>query len=179
MEKTESLAMRLHLFHQKVGTLTKSRKAKAGAYSYSYFDINAIIDEVKPILNECGIVMMQPLDMIDGKLVMRTILINAYDSADRMEFTCPLAMLNKAQDMGSQTTYYRRYTAQSLLFLEAEDDDGKRANQSITTAQVNQIASLASDETIQTLLDKKGMNCLDDLNSDEANKLISYLRKVR
>jgi len=34
----------------------------------------------------------------------------------------------KAQDLGSEITYFRRYSLQSLLALQAEDDDGNLAH---------------------------------------------------
>ena len=37
--------------------------------------------------------------------------------------------LTDPQKMGSMITYYRRYTLQSLLGLQAEDDDGNSASQ--------------------------------------------------
>jgi hypothetical protein len=33
-----------------------------------------------------------------------------------------------AQALGSQVTYYRRYTLQSLMSLQADDDDGQKAS---------------------------------------------------
>jgi hypothetical protein len=36
----------------------------------------------------------------------------------------------KPQDKGSEITYYRRYNLLSLLDLEVEDDDGKKAQDS-------------------------------------------------
>ena len=39
-----------------------------------------------------------------------------------------MASLSDPQKMGSMITYYRRYTLQSLLGLQAEDDDANAAS---------------------------------------------------
>jgi len=44
----------------------------------------------------------------------------------RLSVTLPSA--STPQQLGSAITYYRRYTLQSLLSLQAEDDDGNEAN---------------------------------------------------
>jgi hypothetical protein len=44
-----------------------------------------------------------------------------------------LPQLNDPQKLGSAITYYRRYTLQSLLGLQAEDDDGNKASQPAKT----------------------------------------------
>jgi hypothetical protein len=44
-----------------------------------------------------------------------------------------MTVLNDPQKMGSMITYYRRYTLQSLLGLQAEDDDGNAASKAKPT----------------------------------------------
>ena len=40
----------------------------------------------------------------------------------------PLGDITDPQKLGGAITYYRRYTLQSLLGLQAEDDDGNTAS---------------------------------------------------
>lgn len=88
-----------------------------------YADINAFLAEVKKPLLKNGIVLLQPI--IDNKIV--TILQDCHSEA-KIESSLDLPVGVKAQEMGSYITYYRRYTLQSLLSLEADDDDGNEAN---------------------------------------------------
>lgn len=92
-------------------------------FKSKYFDINALVDTVKPILSEHGILLTQPI--IDG--VVKTILEDV-ESGETRESGIELPKDVKPQDVGSAITYYRRYTLQSLLALQAEDDDANRAS---------------------------------------------------
>ena len=50
------------------------------------------------------------------------------DTGDSVESSLLLPINLDAQKIGSAITYYRRYTLQSLLGLQAEDDDGNKAS---------------------------------------------------
>lgn len=100
-------------------------KDKANPFFKSkYADINALLAEVKPILNEHSVILLQPTTATG----LSTILLDA-DTGDTLaqsEITIP--PVQDPQKMGSAITYYRRYALQSLLALEAEDDDGNHAS---------------------------------------------------
>jgi len=108
-------------------------------YKSKYFDINSLLEQVKPILNKHGVVLLQGLTHIDGKLAIETMLLDSglggvsVKTEDggwhsgletkSISFTCPIPEGTDAQKTGSSITYFRRYALQSLLALEAEDDD--------------------------------------------------------
>jgi hypothetical protein len=96
-------------------------------YKSKYFDINSLLEQVKPILNKHGIILFQGLDNIDGKLALTTMLVGEQEKGEenRIVFTCPLPEVADPQKAGSAITYFRRYALQSLLALEAEDDDAQ------------------------------------------------------
>lgn len=96
-------------------------------FKSKYFDVNAILAEVKPILSKHGLVLMQGLVVIEGKNGLNTTILDA-DGKERIETNCLLPDLADPQKMGSAITYFRRYSLQSLLALEAEDDDGNSAS---------------------------------------------------
>ncbi len=118
-------------FQKKVGAITKD--STNPFYKSNYFDINKLIEVIKPILNEVGLVLLQPLENLNGKPALRTIVCDpeAKDMALAyiMDSTIPLPENPDPQKIGSIITYYRRYAIQSLLFLQAEDDDGNMATQ--------------------------------------------------
>jgi hypothetical protein len=50
------------------------------------------------------------------------------DGENSIESGVKLPEINDPQKLGSAITYFRRYTLQSLLSLQAEDDDGNMAS---------------------------------------------------
>lgn len=90
-----------------------------------YFDINTLLGEVKPILSKHGLVLTQGLDNLDGKICLVTCITMASDVQTNITYKCPLPECTDAQKYGSAITYFRRYALQSLLALEADDDDGE------------------------------------------------------
>lgn len=99
-------------------------------FKSKYFDINSLLAQVEPILNSHGLMLLQPLTNIvgDGRgEVVSTIYY--VETGDKLESSMTLPDLNDPQKMGSAVTYYRRYTLQSLLALQADDDDGNAASQ--------------------------------------------------
>lgn len=115
-------------FQQAVGKISKD--STNPFYKSKYFDINKLLEEVKPILNELGLVLVQALSHINGKPAIKTEL---YDVDNTEQFpllssTTPLPENTDPQKMGSTITYYRRYAIQTLLCLQADDDDGNLAS---------------------------------------------------
>lgn len=96
-------------------------------FNSKYFDINAILAEVKPILNKHGLLLIQGLEMSDGKFGIRTSIIDP-GSKDFISPFCEIPNLQDPQKQGSAITYFRRYALQSLLALEATDDDANLAS---------------------------------------------------
>ena len=92
-------------------------------FKSKYFDINKIISTLKPLLKKLDLVILQPLELVENKPVLRTIILEV-GSGEKVETVALLPEGLEPQKMGSAITYYRRYSLQSLLLLEAEDDDG-------------------------------------------------------
>lgn len=88
-----------------------------------YADINNILEDVKPILHANKLFILQPI--ADGQVM--TQIIDAVSGEIITQSALPINMAATPQQKGSEITYYRRYTLQSLLGLEAEDDDGNMA----------------------------------------------------
>jgi hypothetical protein len=91
-----------------------------------YADLNTILAEVKPVLHKHGLYILQPI--ADGQVFTR--IVDADTGATVCESSLPLSGGGTPQQRGSEITYYRRYTLQSLLALEAEDDDANAATPS-------------------------------------------------
>jgi len=91
-------------------------------FKNTYFDINTLLETVEPILESHGLMILQPLVLDE----IHTLIIDLSDDS-KIESRLKLPVLNDPQKMGSAITYYRRYTLQSLLSLQAEDDDANLA----------------------------------------------------
>lgn len=88
-----------------------------------YFDINTLIAEVKPTLLKHGLLLLQPVEHLEGKRTISTIVVET-ETGEEMKTTTYLPDVTDAQKFGAAITYFRRYALTSLLLLEAEDDDG-------------------------------------------------------
>lgn len=122
--QTPPLAQRLFLFQGEVEAITKD--ATNPYFKSKYFDINSLLAEIKPILQKHGIVVVQPLTTVGERPALRTVLFSSDSMDDAIESTIYLPENIDPQKMGSAITYYRRYALQSLLLLQAEDDDGEQ-----------------------------------------------------
>lgn len=95
-------------------------------FKNKYFDINTLIAEMKPVLQAVGLIVLQPLTVIDGKTAILTLVVDP-ETGEKIEHPLYLPESSDPQKMGSAITYYRRYALTSLFFLEAEDDDAQSA----------------------------------------------------
>jgi len=137
------LTQKLLEIQKEIGAVSKSETNPF--FKSKYFDINKLLEVTKPVLNKHGVVLIQGLSNIDGHLALETMILDS-DSDDAIKSICPLPEIEVTstdkngnvtkgldpQKMGGVVTYYRRYALQSLLALEAEDDDGNIASGKIT-----------------------------------------------
>ena len=101
--------------------LNPIRKTETNPFLKSkYFDINSLLEQVEPIIQEHGLILAQPIQQ--GKVT--TYLIDP-DTGDDLGSEIELPNIQDPQKLGSAITYYRRYTLVSLLALQALDYDGE------------------------------------------------------
>ena len=148
---------------KEIGTLSKN--SKNPFFKSAYLDLTALLEAVEPILQENGIILLQPLS--EGRVC--TILIDADDGSTIIESEISIPeSITDPQKLGSAITYFRRYTLKSLLAIAEQDDDG----------------NLAAKKTKPTLSDDKLTGCEDwtdaqkeavkskyKLNKEQLNKL--------
>jgi hypothetical protein len=145
--ETKNIYQKLYEAKQEIGKVAKN--AKNPHFKNTYADLNALIDAVEPILLEKGLLLLQPIK--EGKVF--TVITNVED-ATFVESYIDLPNGINPQQMGSAITYYRRYTLQSLLSLQAVDDDGQHASQPVKVAKTE--CDAPTFETIkQAILDGK------------------------
>lgn len=110
---------------KEIGALVKNQDNPY--FKSKYFDVNQIIEHLKPLLEKNELVVLQPLSNISGKMALET---NVYkkDGTLVISTVTPLPEAPDAQKYGSAITYFRRYALQSMFLLQAEDDDANGAS---------------------------------------------------
>ena len=162
-----SIYAKLLKVQTEVGAISKD--SKNPFFKSKYFDINSLISHVQPLLSENGLLLLQPIK--DGK--QYSIIIDT-ETGESVESSLELPNISDAQKLGSAITYFRRYSLQSLLGLQAEDDDANLASQkpsrkpALTTEQFEKTLN-ADAKGIKAVLDRFRMS--DDQRKQLNNKL--------
>tara|TARA_R110000744_G_scaffold6534_2_gene22816 strand:+ start:1999 stop:2529 length:531 start_codon:yes stop_codon:yes gene_type:complete len=122
----ENIFTKLQNLQKEIGTVSKD--ATNPFYKSKYFDINSLIKQLQPLLEKNNLVLLQPIESDfetnTEYVVTKLICPNTEKSIESRK---KLSTQSDPQKLGSEITYYRRYTLQSLLALQAEDDDGNKA----------------------------------------------------
>ena len=143
----KNLIKNLHTAKTEIGAISKD--SKNPFFKSKYFDINTILLNVEPILSKNGLLLLQPIR--DNKVLS---IIYDVESGESIESEMVLPILNDPQKLGSAITYFRRYTLQSLLGLQAEDDDGNKASKPVKidyTKEFNKLNSCKDLKELQTV----------------------------
>ncbi len=102
-----------------------------GKERYRFADLAQIQDKLEEPLERLRLLITH--QVVDGALLTT---LWDLDSEESLTSSIPLTT-HKAQDKGSEITYYRRYNLLALLDLKTEDDDGKKAQESKKTFSPN------------------------------------------
>lgn len=138
-------------------------------FKNKYADLPAVIDAIKPALNEAGIMFMQtPSPSDSGSLALTTRLL--HESGEWIEDTATVPLpKNDPQGYGSAMTYARRYSLAAMTGLYQDDDDGnaamKPAKEAVLNAQqieiINQTATEKGVKTANILKHYKAKTFAD------------------
>ena len=121
MENNKTLKVKLFEVKTKIDPIVKD--IQNTFFKSKYFDINKLLEHVEKELVEQRILLTQPI--LDNKVYS---ILEDLDSEEKRESYLELNPNISPQNKGSEITYYRRYTLQSLLGLIAADDDGNGAS---------------------------------------------------
>ena len=127
-----SIYKKLFEAKKEIGKISKD--SKNPFFKSKYFDVNSLLEHVEPILQKNDLVLVQPI--IDNKV--RTVLWDLI-SGESIHSEMTLPNIQDPQKLGSAITYYRRYTLQSLLGLQAEDDDANKASNRVNNQKANSV----------------------------------------
>ena len=143
---------------KEIGTITKD--AKNPFFKSNYLSLNGLIDAVEEVLVKNDLILLQP---IEAEWVKTKII--DIETGEEVSSEMHLPSIQDPQKLGSAITYYRRYTLQSLLGLQAEDDDGNSATKqtkeerkpSLTLDGFDYLIGKGTSEEINTALNSRRM----------------------
>ena len=105
-----------------IGNLSKN--SKNPFFKSAYLDLTDLLNAVEPLLQEQGLVLLQPI-------VNNSVFTQIVDSENNnviAQSNIDLPNIIDPQKLGSCITYFRRYTLKSLLAIAEGDDDGNLAS---------------------------------------------------
>lgn len=145
-------------------------------YKSHYADLNALFEQIKPIINEKGFVLVQ---LVNGA-VLETYLIHL-ETGECLHSTMDLLTAKPdMQQLGSAITYARRYALLPMLNIETVDDDGNLASGKTKTWDDLQTID-DFEEAIKACTSVKQVNALYyrwKEGFDEGTEQFDRLRKV-
>ncbi len=120
----DNIYQKLWKAKQEIGKVTKG--SNNPFFKRKYADLNAILEATEPILLKHELIVLQPV--INGFVCTQIIDIA---TGDKVESVLKLPEINDPQKLIASITYYRRGSLQSLLSLQAVDDDGNTAREGV------------------------------------------------
>jgi hypothetical protein len=116
-------------FQKRIQSIKKD--GKNPHFKNTYATLPQILSEVKPILSDLGLTLLQPIEK--GEVV--SVIYDGETLVTSSSLKIPENL--NPQQIGSAITYFRRYTLSSLLALEIEDDDGNAASNNTPKLALN------------------------------------------
>jgi|TARA_R100000479_G_C6293290_1_gene167422 hypothetical protein len=92
-------------------------------FKSNYADINAMLEQLQPLLNKYKVCIEQPIN--DSKVFT---ILTCVETGQSKSSSLELQLVSDPQKLGSAITYYRRYTLQGLLGIRTKDDDANTAS---------------------------------------------------
>jgi hypothetical protein len=150
---------------KKVGKMTKD--STNPFFKSKYFDVNQLLEHIEPLAIEQNLLILQPI--INGFVRTEIHCVNT----DEMVYSeIELTGIKDPQKIGSEITYFRRYTLQSLLGIQAEDDDGNKASKAPKQPTETNVTWLTDEQFNKTMTsDKKGIEAVLKAFNTSTNKM--------
>lgn len=125
MAETRSLAEALCAAQKQMQNPKKDKTARVrtksgGEYTYSYTTLDAVLDVVRPALNEQGVFLSQHSESADGGMLLHTRVMYG-DAVQELDVT-PYQYDTDPQEFGKRETYARRYSLLKAFGLAGDDD---------------------------------------------------------
>lgn len=168
LPKPNTLWIKLWNAKQEIKKVTKGNDNPF--FKSKYADLNAILDACEPILLKHGLMLLQPL-----KSTSVCTMIIDIDSGERIESEIQLPNILDPQKMIAACTYYRRASLQSLLAMQAIDDDGNTASDGAKRVLSNERFQEAIKACLQGTYDPEKLKRQYDLTESQLQELNELL----
>jgi hypothetical protein len=126
-------------------------------YKSKYAPLNEILNDIRPLLAKHKLCLIQDVDNIDNKIIVRTMLMHS--SGEWMEQAGIAGTIDKPTGaaVGSMVTYCRRYALNAMLNIsgESEDDDGQATEKNVISKEDMDKAYLKAKEEISNCIETK------------------------
>lgn len=125
MADTRSLADALCAAQKQMQNPKKDKTARVrtksgGEYTYSYTTLDAVLDVVRPALNDQGVFLSQHSESASGGMLLHTRVMYG-DAMQELDVT-PYQYDKDPQEFGKRETYARRYSLLKAFGLAGDDD---------------------------------------------------------
>lgn len=131
-----------------------SKDAKNPHFKSTYADLPAVIDAIKPALNDAGLVFLQTFSPSEAGFIAVTTRL-MHETGEWIEDTATVPLpKSDPQGYGSAATYARRYSLAAITGLYQDDDDGNAASNTKPAQIAKVTAKQAAD--LQALADEVG-----------------------
>jgi hypothetical protein len=125
---------------QKLG-ITIKKGERNPHFKNTYANLNEVLDKVTKPLNDLKVVIVQ----VPTQHGLQTSLHDTEDDT-KVEGFLPFMGAVNPQQIGSNLTYYRRYSLVTMLGLEDEDDDGEKASAGFVAKVQNKVKDLPEQD---------------------------------
>lgn len=175
-----------------------SKDASNPFFKSSYATLGAVIAGCKDILNAHNFVVLQPIQSDENGVYVCTTLYHISGGTIKSKLKIDQKENNNPQAQGSAITYARRYALQSILCMNAEDDDGNMAtgkSKKVQPKQNSEVSPLANEgqkkmifaiakeagfegEKAKEIVKKNfNLESFNDITVEQANKAIEGFNK--
>ena len=105
------------------GALRNLRKSASNPFFKSkYVPLDVVLDEVRPLLLQEQLAVLQSATIVDTQLVLLTTFVHKNGSTVTTTMACHMTKMDP-QGAGSTVTYLRRYALCAALAVAGTDDD--------------------------------------------------------
>lgn len=167
--------------------ILKAPLKKSGRNEFQKFDYFELKDFIPTVLMKCEELGLTGQDRVYDGMAVLTITNSEDPTDERVEFSVPWVMSstsnNPIQNLGATITYIRRYLwmmALEMVENDIVDAQDQRVQPKVAKAgkeQIAQIQALYTTAQIQSMLQKKGYNSINDFSWQEAEQAINFKNK--
>lgn len=143
-EAPKTIFTALFEFQKREITIPRSTRGFINGKEYWYANLDDVINTVRPILTELGVLLTQSVD--NG--IIHTMLKHV-DSDSEVRSKIDLNKYTTAQEMGSWITYARRYAIIPLLGINTEQDVDGMADKAPKPAAPVVAATITTGEYVE------------------------------